>query len=76
MLFFYNLEDVAKHILENTRPNRRSMMPFTINKVNLKNVPLVKEVYDKDFGERKDNYSGNWYNFVELDHGHWILRGL
>ncbi|XP_044763345.1 uncharacterized protein LOC123320203 [Coccinella septempunctata] len=75
VLFFYKLEDVVKHILENTRPNKRSMMPFTVNKVHLKNIPLVKEIYDKDYGERKDNYSGNWYNFVELDHGHWILRG-
>ncbi|XP_045468526.1 uncharacterized protein LOC123676579 [Harmonia axyridis] len=75
ILFFYNLEDVVNHILENTRPNQRSMMPFTINKVEIKNIPLVKEIFNKDFGERKDSYSGNWYNFVELDHGHWILRG-
>ncbi|KAK9886347.1 hypothetical protein WA026_015864 [Henosepilachna vigintioctopunctata] len=75
ILFFYNLEDVISHILENTRPNQRSMMPFTLTRVQIKNSPMVREIYDKDFGERKDGYSGNWYDFLELDYGHWILRG-
>lgn len=75
-MWFVTMDKLIEHILENTPPTKREDIMFRLFPVNVNNKPDVKHVFDPDStAEREDNYSGDWYEFKEIDHGRWILRG-
>lgn len=74
VLWFSNPESLVSHLLDNTPPNKRDV-PFKMLRILITNVPEVKDIYDPEVGVKKDWFDGDWYNFKEIDHGKWILRG-
>ncbi|KAL1502116.1 hypothetical protein ABEB36_007308 [Hypothenemus hampei] len=73
-IWFTNMEDVVDFLYENIPVKDRLRTDFTLKSVNVKNNLKVKSKYNKE-NERPNAYAGDWYDFVELEYGKWILRG-
>lgn len=74
-MWFTGLDQLVQHLVENTPPNSRAQLNFTLKPVEIRNKPEVAEVYDPKVAPRTDSYSGDWFDFKEVNKGKWILRG-
>ncbi|XP_076256073.1 uncharacterized protein LOC143193632 [Rhynchophorus ferrugineus] len=74
VLWFTELDDLITFIYENIQPKDRCKSDFTLKSVKVTNSLKIKSKYNPD-DERGDVYAGDWYDFKEIDHGKWILRG-
>lgn len=67
-------EYLIEHILVNVRPDKKTEK-FSLKRVVVENVADVKEYFDPKTMTRNDPYDGDYYDFKEIQHGRWILRG-
>ncbi|RZC38818.1 uncharacterized protein BDFB_004743, partial [Asbolus verrucosus] len=73
---FSRVEDLVSHLLENSPPNQRQGLDFTLKAVKINNTPVLREIYDPENEDRKDEFVGDWNGFREVDYGKWILRSV
>lgn len=73
-MWFTGLEELADHIYGNISPRDGYENGFLLRSVHITNSAMVKNRLRPE-DKRNDVYSGNWYDFRELDHGKWIMRG-
>ncbi|XP_023310426.1 uncharacterized protein LOC111691585 [Anoplophora glabripennis] len=73
-MWFTKLEDLVGHVLGNICPKDTYENDFSLRSVKIvNNVVLKNRLKPED--QRNDVYGGSWYDFQELDHGRWIMRG-
>lgn len=73
-MWFTNFEDLFQHVFDNIPAWERRTESFTLKAVKLINQVQIKDNWKPD-EERINMYQGDWYDFKELEHGKWILRG-
>ncbi|XP_060534309.1 uncharacterized protein LOC132706789 [Cylas formicarius] len=73
-LWFADLDDFVDHVYENIPTNDRTTKNFRLKSINAQNNLQLRSKRDPE-DERNDLYSGDWYDFREIEHGRWILRG-
>ncbi|XP_030747483.1 uncharacterized protein LOC115875982 isoform X2 [Sitophilus oryzae] len=73
VVWFTNLDDLAKYLYENIPPLDRAGSGFTLKRVAIVNSLKCKVKYNEE-DERTDAYEGDYYFFKEFDRGQWILR--
>lgn len=73
-VWFAKREDLIDHIYGKVSPKDANENDFSLKSVNVMNNAMLKNRL-KPEDKRNDVYSGNWYDFRELDHGKWIMRG-
>lgn len=74
-MWFIDFDRLVEYFVENTPPNKRHVMPFVLTPMKVTTALAVKQFFDPETSVRTDFYAGEWYNFKEIDHGRWILRG-
>lgn len=74
-MWFTDFNRLVQHILENIPPTKRHRMLFKLTPFDVNNTLEIKQIFKPEMTVRADFYEGNWYNFQEIDHGRWILRG-
>ncbi|XP_044260521.1 uncharacterized protein LOC123008654 [Tribolium madens] len=76
VLRFSRIEDLVQHLLDNSPPNKRTELEFTLKGVKIANTPIVHEIFDPEIEDKPDEIAGDWNEFKEFDHGKWILRSV
>ncbi|XP_074039685.1 uncharacterized protein [Leptinotarsa decemlineata] len=73
-MWFTKLDDLLDHIYNNIAPKVGKKESFILKSVKITNTPQLKEKIEP-WEDRNDVYSGDWYDFMEIEYGKWILRG-
>ncbi|EFA04883.1 hypothetical protein TcasGA2_TC014944 [Tribolium castaneum] len=76
VLRFSRIDDLVQHLLDNSPPNKRSELEFTLKSVKVVNTPIVHEIFDPEVEDKTDEIAGDWNEFKEFDRGKWILRSV
>lgn len=74
IMWFTKLDDLIEHVCDNISPKDSYSKNFKLISVNMNNSVVLKDRL-KPEDQRVDVYGGPWYDFEELEHGRWILRG-
>lgn len=81
--WFTTLGTFAQHIIDNAPPNQLQDTQYTITPLMVQIKRLEKERPALPEGELPvdvepepdHSYQGNWYNYLEIEYGYWIVRG-
>jgi hypothetical protein len=73
---FSQVDDLIKHLLENSPPNRRQEIDYSLKMVKVANTPVLHEIFDPEVEDPRDEFAGDWNEFKEVDYGKWILRSV
>ncbi|XP_019769617.1 uncharacterized protein LOC109544047 isoform X1 [Dendroctonus ponderosae] len=73
-IWFINVDDLVNFVYNNIPVKDRLKSDFTLKSVKIVNNLKLKSKYNPE-DQRTDAYCGDWYDFKEVEHGRWILRG-
>ncbi|CAH0548625.1 unnamed protein product [Brassicogethes aeneus] len=75
-LKFLLLQDLVCHVFTNIPASERVEKDFKLHKVEMLNELSIVEKHRPDTGATMENiYDGDWYKFVEIERGKWVLNG-
>ncbi|CAH1118614.1 unnamed protein product [Phaedon cochleariae] len=73
-MWFTKLDDLVEHVFDKIPPKVGNEEDFALKSVKINNSIQIKDKLRPD-DERNDVYAGDWYDFLETEHGKWIMRG-